>query len=65
MVGYVDLTSEKLEDDLIRLRRDVKFVGTRKVLDLSEEKWIERDDVMRGMGVLAQHGLTYDLLVSR
>ena len=63
VVGYVDLTSNSVEDDVIRLKRNRKFVGVRKILDLSEEGWIERDDVGRGMEVLARHNLTYDLLV--
>ena len=57
------MTSDGFENDIIKLKKHRKFVGVRKVLDLSDENWIERDDVIRNMGVLARNQLTYDLLV--
>ena len=57
------MTSADFESDIIQLKKHPKFVGIRKILDLSEENWIERDDVIASTKILAQNNLTYDLLV--
>ena len=58
------MTSSSFEADITRIKQNPKFVGIRKVLDLCEENWIERDDVIANMQLLAKNNLTYDLLVS-
>ncbi|CAK8684428.1 unnamed protein product [Clavelina lepadiformis] len=63
VVGFVDLTSDDVEEQIKKFKENRKLVGVRKVLDLSDEGWIERDDVMRGIDALARHNLTYDLLI--
>jgi L-fuconolactonase len=68
VVGWVDLTSRDVGDVLGALRRqsdDGRFlVGIRhQVHDESDPDWLQRDDVRRGLGILAEQGMTFDLLV--
>lgn len=64
IVGWVDLRSEKVEEDLARLARHPRFVGVRHVVqDEPDDRFLLGTDFMRGLGRLRQFGLTYDLLV--
>jgi L-fuconolactonase len=66
VVGWVDLARADVADRIGELR-DVggrRLVGIRhQVHDEDDPMWLERPDVVRGLGVLAGAGLTYDLLV--
>jgi L-fuconolactonase len=63
VVGWVPLDSPAVEDDLLALRQHPKFVGVRHVVqDEPDPDWIVRPDVLRGLRVLAKHGVPYDLL---
>ena len=65
VVGFVDLTSQDVEKQIEEFTQNRKFVGARKILDLTDDpRWLEREDVIDGMRVLQRHNLTYDLLVS-
>jgi L-fuconolactonase len=66
VVGWVDLTSPHVGDDIAALRRAPGgrfLLGVRHMLqDEPDPAWLERADVARGLAVLAEHGLVYDLL---
>lgn len=67
VVGWVDLTSPRVADDIVALGQlpgGRYLVGIRHMLqDEADPRWIERPDVARGLAVLTEHGLVYDLLV--
>jgi L-fuconolactonase len=67
VVGWADLTAPDLSDELHRLRElpgGRRLVGIRhQVHDEPDPGWLARPDVLRGLAVLAEHGLGYDLLV--
>jgi L-fuconolactonase len=67
VVGWVDLTSDAVGDDLDALR-DVpggdRLVGIRhQVHDEIDPDWLRREDVRRGLAAVQARGLRYDLLV--
>jgi L-fuconolactonase len=64
VVGWVDLRSEHVEDELAEFATHPCFVGVRHVVqDEPDDGFMLRPEFMRGIGKLLQHGLTYDLLV--
>jgi L-fucono-1,5-lactonase len=64
VVGWVDLCSADVGAELERLAGQAKFVGVRHVLqDEPDDGFMLRRDFRRGIGMLAQHRLTYDLLL--
>jgi L-fuconolactonase len=64
VVGWVDLCSAEVKEELERLAQHPKFVGVRHVLqDEQDDEFMLRRDFKRGIGLLAQHRLTYDLLL--
>jgi L-fuconolactonase len=64
VVAWVDLTDPDLGRTLDRLQRHPKFKGVRHpVHDEPDDRWLLRDDVLRGLKELAVRGLPYDLLV--
>ena len=64
VVGWVDLRSEELDAQLEALAGKPKLVGVRHVIqDEPDVDFAVGADFMRGVGRLAAHGLTYDLLV--
>jgi len=67
VVGWVDLTSPDLADTIDQLRElegGAKLVGIRhQVHDESDERWLLGDDVLRGLRIVQDAGLAYDLLV--
>lgn len=63
VVGWVDLASEACEEQLLKYREHPKFVGVRHIVqDEPDDDFIIREDVLRGLGVLARHDVPYDLL---
>jgi L-fuconolactonase len=63
-VGWLDLCSPDLEQQIAEFKPQAKFVGVRHVVhDEPDERWLLRDDVVRGLNLLAQHQLPYDLLL--
>jgi L-fuconolactonase len=64
VVGWVDLCSARVEEDLARLARHRKFRGVRHILhDEPDDRFMLREDFRRGLGELQKFGLTYDLLL--
>jgi len=64
IVGWVDLQSDRVEEDLAMLARRPKFVGVRHVVqDEPDDDFMLRPEFLRGLGKLKQFDLTYDLLL--
>ncbi len=63
VVGWVDLTSETCESQLLEFKDHPKFVGIRHVTqDEPDDDFIIRPDVVRGLQVLEKHQVPFDLL---
>ena len=64
VVGWVDLRSENVEEAVAELAADPRVVGARHFISL-EPNYAELVDArfVRGLGVLARHDLTFDLLL--
>ena len=64
VVGWVDLCSPKVDEQLTAFARHSQFRGVRHVLhDEPDDRFMLREDFVRGLGCLAKHKLTYDLLL--
>ncbi|MBM3834411.1 MAG: amidohydrolase [Verrucomicrobia bacterium] len=64
VVGWVDLQSERVSDQLAELSRHPKFVGVRHVVqDEPDDEFMLRPQFLRGLGCLKEFDLPYDLLV--
>ncbi|MBI4657437.1 MAG: amidohydrolase family protein [Verrucomicrobia bacterium] len=64
VVGWVDLRSARVEDQLRRLADHRKFVGVRHVVqDEPDDRFLLRADFLRGLTKLKDFGLAYDLLI--
>jgi L-fuconolactonase len=64
VVGWVDLRSERVADDLAILADDEKFVGVRHVVqDEPDPRFVLGEAFVRGVRALHRFGLTYDLLI--
>ena len=64
VVGWVDLRSDRVEDELRELAADPKFVGVRHVVqDEPDPRFVLGAEFVRGLAHLHRHHLTYDLLL--
>jgi len=64
VVGWVDLRSAEVEAQLARFAAHPKFRGVRHVVqDEPDDRFMLREDFLRGLGRLKQFKLTYDLLI--
>ncbi len=64
VVGWLDLRSPRLEEQIERYADNPKFVGVRHIVhDERDERWLLDDEVVRGLQLLAKHNLPYDLLL--
>ena len=64
VVGWADLRSPNVEAQLEQFKDRTKLVGVRHVVqDEPDEKFVLRDDFMRGIGKLKAYGLVYDILI--
>jgi len=64
VVGWVPLRSNSLETDLERFSQDKKLKGIRHCLEAeADDKYMLRDDFLRGISKLEKFDLTYDLLI--
>ncbi len=64
VVGWVDLRSPQVDDQVARLGSHPKFRGVRHVVhDEPDDRFMIREEFLRGLGKLARWGLTYDLLI--
>lgn len=64
VVGWVDLRSDRLEEELECFLPNPKLVGVRHVVqDEPDDRFMLRPDFLRGLGRLRSYGLTYDILI--
>jgi len=64
VVGWVDLRSTHVVDQLREFAEDPKFVGVRHVVqDEPDPRFLLGESFLHGIGKLATFGLTYDLLL--
>jgi L-fuconolactonase len=64
VVGWVDLMDPNLGRTLDVLQKHAKFKGARHIVhDEPDEKWLLREDVLRGLKELARRAIPYDLLL--
>jgi L-fuconolactonase len=63
VVGWVDLQSDKVEDDLAPLSKYPRFSGVRHVVQSEPAEFMLKPEFLRGLGKLKQFNLTYDLLL--
>lgn len=63
VVGWIDLASDRCEEQLLEFRRRPKFVGVRHITqDEPDDDFIIRPDILRGLKVLQKHRVPFDLL---
>ena len=64
VVGWVDLCDAEVDTRIAELAPDAKLVGVRHIVqDEPDTEFLLRDDFCRGVAALAEHGLTYDVLI--
>jgi L-fuconolactonase len=64
VVGWVDLQSDAVEDQLAELAAHPRLVGVRHVVqDEPDDQFMLRPSFIRGIAKLRAFGLTYDLLI--
>jgi len=64
VVGWVDLCSPEIKEQLFQFSRHPKLVGVRHVIhDEADDNFILRKDFLQGIACLKEFGLTYDILV--
>jgi len=64
VVGWVDLCSPEVGEQLARLAAHPKLVGVRHVVqDEPDDRFMLREDFQRGISKLRAFGLTYDILI--
>jgi L-fuconolactonase len=64
VVGWVDLSSDRVVEQLEQLAQHPKFRGVRHVVhDESDDKFMLRKSFLNGLSQLHRFGLTYDLLL--
>jgi L-fuconolactonase len=64
VVGWVDLCSLEVREQLERVGTHPKLRGVRHVVqDEPDDQFMLREDFVRGLGTLAEFDLTYDILI--
>ena len=63
VVGWVDLASPGLEEDLEKVAHERAFVGVRHIVQAEPGGFLDREDFRRGVGLLQNYCLTYDILI--
>ncbi|MEQ2008590.1 MAG: amidohydrolase family protein [Limisphaerales bacterium] len=64
VVGWVDMQSERVEEQLAELAQHPRFVGVRHVVqDEPDDNFMLRPACQRGIGKLRQFNLAYDFLL--
>ena len=63
VVGWVDLTAKNLEKQLMHYTANPLFKGVRHIVQAEKEDYLLREDVQNGIGKLAKHKLTFDILI--
>jgi L-fuconolactonase len=63
VVGWVDLLAPDLAQRLGHFSEWKSFRGVRHIAQAESDEYLARGDVVRGIGMLGDFGLTYDILV--
>jgi len=64
VVGWVDLASPTVEQELAELTAHPKFKGVRHLVESEpEDDWLSQPEILRGLQRLSSYGASYDLLV--
>ena len=64
VVGWVDICSEDIENQIRIFVKDSKFTGVRHVLqDEPDDRFMLSDSFLRGISLLDKYNLVYDLLI--
>lgn len=63
VVGWVDFTSDNLDERLVYFSKDPKFKGVRHLLQAQPANYILQPEFLKGMEAFGNFNLTYDLLV--
>ena len=64
VVGWVDLRSSDLREQLREFSKNRKFVGVRHVVQSEpDERFLMREDFLRGIAALEEFDLAYDILI--
>jgi L-fuconolactonase len=63
VVGWVDLRAADLSERLEEFSRLELLCGVRHIAQAEPDDFLEREDVVRGIGTLGDFDLTYDILV--
>src|SRR4051794_28919706 len=64
VVGWVDLRSARAEEDLAELAKHHRFVGVRHIVqDEPDANFMLGSDFLRGIAMLKQFRLVYDILI--
>jgi len=63
VVGWVDLRSAGLRSELERLHGEKWLCGVRHIAQAEDDDFLTRAGVVRGIGMLQEFGLTYDILI--
>jgi L-fuconolactonase len=63
VVGWVDLESSTVEQELERVSRHPRLAGLRHIVQGEPDGFLERPAFRRGVACLERYGLTYDILV--
>jgi L-fuconolactonase len=63
VVGWVDLTSNNLEERLEYYASNSLFKGVRHIVQAENDDYLLRKDVQNGIGKLSKYDLAYDILV--
>jgi L-fuconolactonase len=64
VVGWVDLRSPDVRSQLSEFTNHPKFVGVRHIVQSEpDDRFLLRDDFMRGIAILEEFDLAYDILI--
>lgn len=64
VVGWVDLRSSEVRSQLAAFARNSKLVGVRHIVQSEpDDHFLLRDDLLRGIALLEEFDLTYDILI--
>ena len=64
VVGWVDLASDRCDEQVDFFKYHPKFVGVRHVVqDEPDDNWLIRPEILRGLKTLEKHEMPFDLLL--
>lgn len=63
VVGWLDLCSDTIDERLEHFSTNKKLIGLRHIVQAEPNGFMLRDDFQRGISVLENYNLTYDILI--